>query len=74
MTDCLNRSLVKNKIVLCNDLSGKVEAHDAGAIGAIFPTAFDNVSFVLPLPASALSIHNYGSVKSYLKTTKYVDI
>ena len=74
MIDCLNRSLVKNKIVLCDESSGQNEAHDAGALGAIFPTASVNLSFVLPLPASALSIHNYGSVKSYLKTTKYVDI
>ncbi|XWS53205.1 hypothetical protein CRYUN_Cryun11dG0138100 [Craigia yunnanensis] len=69
--NCLNRSLVKNKIVLCDDFSGQGEAHDAGALGAIFPTAFDNVSFVLPLPASALSIDNYGSVKSYLNTTEH---
>ncbi|XVF68655.1 hypothetical protein PTKIN_Ptkin11bG0018800 [Pterospermum kingtungense] len=69
VSGCLTNKLVKNKIVLCDDPTGEEEAHGAGALGSIFPTT-DNVSFVVPLPVSALSTDNYQSVKSYMNTTK----
>ncbi|GMJ00874.1 hypothetical protein like AT5G59100 [Hibiscus trionum] len=68
---CLNRSLVKNKIVLCDDMDGLVEAHDIGALGSIVQTSFQNLSVVVPLPASALRADDYESLKSYyLKSNK----
>ncbi|XP_022753600.1 subtilisin-like protease SBT4.3 [Durio zibethinus] len=67
---CLNSSLVKNKIVLCDEFGGQEEAHVAGALGSILQTSIDNVSFVVPLPALALSIDNYDSVKSYLSSNE----
>ncbi|XVE79674.1 hypothetical protein DITRI_Ditri14bG0077100 [Diplodiscus trichospermus] len=71
---CLDSGLVKGKIVLCDEVRGQNEAHMAGAIGTILLTGLDNVSFVAPLPASALIAENYDSVKSYLTSTKYVNI
>lgn len=73
-TGCLNSTLVKEKIVLCDQFRGNNDALDAGAAGSILKTDIDDVSFVLPLPASALSTDNYESVKSYLNSTKYVEI
>ncbi|GMJ00872.1 hypothetical protein like AT3G46850 [Hibiscus trionum] len=79
ISGCLNRSLVKNKIVLCDDMDGLDEAHDAGALGSILPavstrslqqTSFLNVSLVVPLPALALSTDDFDSLKSYQNSTK----
>ncbi|GMJ00869.1 hypothetical protein like AT5G59100 [Hibiscus trionum] len=70
ISGCLNRSLVKNKIVLCDDMHGLAEAHDAGALGSILQTSFQNLSLVVPLPASALSADNFDSLKSYQNSTK----
>ncbi|XVF68657.1 hypothetical protein PTKIN_Ptkin11bG0019000 [Pterospermum kingtungense] len=67
---CLNSTLVKNKIVLCDVSTGLDEAYGSGALGSILPTRIDNVSFVVPLPVSALSTDNYASVMSYMNTTK----
>ncbi|XVF20155.1 hypothetical protein REPUB_Repub11eG0173900 [Reevesia pubescens] len=67
---CLNSTLVKEKIVLCDQFQGHLEAHNAGALGSIMKTALDNVSFVVPFPASALSTDDYESVKSYMNSTK----
>ncbi|OMO91383.1 hypothetical protein COLO4_18413 [Corchorus olitorius] len=68
--DCLNETLVKDKIVLCDELEGFVEAQNAGAVGSIVKSAFDNVSFVVSLPASALSSDDYDLVLSYHNSTK----
>ncbi|KAK8615283.1 hypothetical protein V6N13_069060 [Hibiscus sabdariffa] len=71
---CLNRTLVKNKIVVCDDLVyGLPEAHDAGAIGTILRTSLGNISFVVPFPASALDTDDYSSLKSYLNSTKQAE-
>ncbi|KAK6271906.1 hypothetical protein POUND7_008989 [Theobroma cacao] len=66
----LNSSFVKNKLVLCDDFEGIIGAQGAGALGSIVATTFDNVSYVVPFPASALRIDDYFSVKSYLNSTK----
>ncbi|KAK6234772.1 hypothetical protein SCA6_010109 [Theobroma cacao] len=70
---CLKSSLVKGKLVLCDEFSGHEEARDAGALGSIVPTSLVNVSFVVPFPTSALENDDYGSVKSYLNSIEYVD-
>ncbi|KAK8641430.1 hypothetical protein V6N13_010836 [Hibiscus sabdariffa] len=68
---CLDNSLVKGKIALCDQFIGNFEAHNAGAAGAIvLNDQSDNVSFVTPLPASALNVRNCDLVKSYINSTK----
>ncbi|KAK8615278.1 hypothetical protein V6N13_069055 [Hibiscus sabdariffa] len=70
LIDCLNRTLVKNKIIVCDEMDGLKEAHDAGALGSVTQTSFQNISFVVPLPASALRADGFDSLQSYLKSTK----
>ncbi|KAK8544349.1 hypothetical protein V6N13_056131 [Hibiscus sabdariffa] len=67
---CLDKSLVKNKIVVCDDMGGPIEAHNAGALGLIVQTSLQNTSNVVPLPASALRTDDYESLLSYLNSTK----
>ncbi|KAK8635407.1 hypothetical protein V6N13_004144 [Hibiscus sabdariffa] len=70
MPGCLNRTLVKNKIVVCHGMNGLAEAHDSAALGSIVQTAYQNSSLVVPLPASALRTDDYESLLSYLNSTK----
>jgi hypothetical protein len=37
---------VKGKIVLCDDVNGRTEAKRAGALGAILPISFEDISFI----------------------------
>ncbi|KAK8544364.1 hypothetical protein V6N13_056146 [Hibiscus sabdariffa] len=66
---CLDKSLVKNKIVVCGEVGGLAEAHNASALGSILQTSL-NTSNVVPLPASALRTDDYKSLLSYLNSTK----
>ncbi|GMJ00871.1 hypothetical protein like AT3G46840 [Hibiscus trionum] len=71
--DCfedLNRTLVKNKIVLCDGMDSLQNAQNASALGSVTQTTLQNVSFVVPLPATALSTDDYDYVQSYLNSTK----
>ncbi|KAK8544376.1 hypothetical protein V6N13_056158 [Hibiscus sabdariffa] len=70
---CLNRTLVKNKIVVCEDVYGLQTAHDAGALGSIIQASYQNISFVVPLPASALITDDYKSLLSYVNSTKQAE-
>ncbi|XP_052311934.1 subtilisin-like protease SBT4.6 isoform X2 [Populus trichocarpa] len=67
---CLDRTLVKGKIVLCDDVNGRTEAKRAGALGAILPISFEDISFILPLPGLSLTEDKLNAVKSYLNSTK----
>ncbi|KAJ4825553.1 hypothetical protein Tsubulata_036159 [Turnera subulata] len=68
---CTDSSLVKGKIVLCDLFEGTVEAYNAGALGAIVLNTLPNdVSFVVPLPSSALDIPDHSLVQEYVKSTK----
>ncbi|XP_011032221.1 PREDICTED: cucumisin-like isoform X1 [Populus euphratica] len=72
-SNCMNSSLVKGKIVICNmtDTSVTDEALRARALGSIMLNdTFDDVSIVVPLPASSLNPHDSDLVMSYLKSTK----
>ncbi|KAJ6670662.1 SUBTILISIN-LIKE PROTEASE SBT4.5 [Salix viminalis] len=69
-TGCLNRALVKGKIVVCDNVDGRTEAKRAGALGVILPNSFEDVSFILPLPGLSLTEDKLNSVKSYLNSTK----
>ncbi|KAL0421169.1 UNVERIFIED_CONTAM: Subtilisin-like protease SBT4.3 [Sesamum latifolium] len=67
---CLDRKLVNGKIVLCDSNNGVKVALSAGAAGTIVKSrvAYD-VSFVVPLPASALLIDDLKLVKDYINST-----
>ncbi|TYH56228.1 hypothetical protein ES332_D08G002700v1 [Gossypium tomentosum] len=67
---CLNKTLVKNKIVLCDVMNGVNAAYDAGALGLITKYQVENVSFVVPLSAITLSSKDYDLVISYHNSTK----
>ncbi|OMO66690.1 hypothetical protein COLO4_30415 [Corchorus olitorius] len=68
--DCLDSSLVKGKIVLCDRIKGNFIASLAGAMGSIMRNEFENLSAVVTLPASALNKTNYDVIKSYVNSTK----
>ncbi|XP_075644376.1 subtilisin-like protease SBT4.3 isoform X2 [Castanea sativa] len=63
---CLDSSLVKEKIVVCDKSTGWNEAFRAGALGSI---TLDEDYFVVPLPSSGLTSHNHDLVKSYINST-----
>ncbi|ESQ42452.1 hypothetical protein EUTSA_v10015491mg [Eutrema salsugineum] len=66
---CVDRDMVKGKIVLCDNFQGNQEAYLAGATGAIVQnTVSEDVAFVLPFPASSLASEDYESIKSYIKS------
>ncbi|KAL1155127.1 hypothetical protein V6Z11_A08G003100 [Gossypium hirsutum] len=67
---CLNKTLVKNKIVLCDVMNGVNAAYDAGALGLITKYQVENLSFVVPLSAITLSSEDYDLVISYHNSTK----
>ncbi|KAL4385701.1 hypothetical protein GQ457_15G028770 [Hibiscus cannabinus] len=67
---CLDTSLVENKIVVCDDMDFIEETQISGALGSILQTSYQNLSVVVPLPASALRADDYESLQSYLKSNK----
>ncbi|XVE79675.1 hypothetical protein DITRI_Ditri14bG0077200 [Diplodiscus trichospermus] len=71
ISGCINSTLAKDKIVLCDRTIGQDAAHSGGATGAILQTEFENVSVVAVLPASALNAENYDSVRSYQNSTEF---
>ncbi|KAK8615277.1 hypothetical protein V6N13_069054 [Hibiscus sabdariffa] len=74
LIECLDKTFVKNKIVVCDVMEGLKDAHDAGALGSIALTSYDNISFVVPLPASALRTDDYDSLQSYLNSTNFFSL
>ncbi|KAL0421170.1 UNVERIFIED_CONTAM: Subtilisin-like protease SBT4.3 [Sesamum latifolium] len=67
---CLDRKLVSGKIVLCDSNKGIKLALVAGAAGTIVRSGdIYDVSFVVPLPASALLIGDLKLVKDYINIT-----
>ncbi|KAG2299812.1 hypothetical protein Bca52824_036284 [Brassica carinata] len=69
--DCVDRDLVKGKIVLCDEFLANKEAYKAGAVGSIVVDTYTrDVSIVHPFPVSSLSSEDYESVKSYVKSTE----
>lgn len=69
---CLNSTLVKGKIVVCDRTSGYGEAQRAGAVGSILlSNTIDNIPLVYSFPSTALSSNDYDSVQTYLSSTKY---
>ncbi|KAM5583483.1 subtilisin-like protease SBT4.6 [Rosa sericea] len=68
---CLDSSLVKGKVVLC-DKYGLLEAFQSGALGSILPNfrAVDDASYVLPLAGTTINNENYNVVMSYMNSTR----
>uniref|UniRef100_F6GUX0 Subtilisin-like protease SBT4.3 n=1 Tax=Vitis vinifera TaxID=29760 RepID=F6GUX0_VITVI len=71
ISKCLDSKLVKGKIVVCQAFWGLQEAFKAGAVGAILLNDFQtDVSFIVPLPASALRPKRFNKLLSYINSTK----
>ncbi|KAK4479772.1 hypothetical protein RD792_015307 [Penstemon davidsonii] len=71
--NCLQKNLVKGKIVLCDSFEGRKEALRAGALGLIGlqnEVMDADVSFVVQFPASALTIDDFSLIQSYVNSTK----
>ncbi|KAL0385712.1 UNVERIFIED_CONTAM: Subtilisin-like protease SBT4.3 [Sesamum radiatum] len=69
---CLENSLVKGKIVLCNTYTGIIEAYRVGAIGSVALSDYiTDVSFILPIAASSLHEQDFRLVHSYFGSTKF---
>ncbi|XP_050236348.1 subtilisin-like protease SBT4.9 [Mercurialis annua] len=68
---CLNRTLVKGKIVIC-ERSLVSDFETVGAAGNILPGTDvpDNVSFVSSSPSLYLDYDNFGALQSYMQSTK----
>lgn len=70
---CVNGSLVKGKIVICQSFKNYPEVRKAGAAGSVLlNNEFDRVSFVVSLPAVAVSQDSLSSLISYKESTKYI--
>ncbi|KAL0336314.1 UNVERIFIED_CONTAM: Subtilisin-like protease SBT4.3 [Sesamum radiatum] len=74
---CLEPSLVKGKIILCDNYLGVNDAFRVGAVGAVTSlNAFTpqgrhlvHISFIVPLAASHLSDQNFNDLQSYYAAT-----
>ncbi|ESQ42445.1 hypothetical protein EUTSA_v10012780mg [Eutrema salsugineum] len=66
--DCLNRSFVKGKILVCGSPRGLKIAESLGAVALIFNSSKPDVAFIHPLPASGLSKTEFGSLLSYIES------
>ncbi|XP_065878994.1 subtilisin-like protease SBT4.4 [Euphorbia lathyris] len=73
MYECLNSSLVKGKIVVCDDQSGANEAMRAGAVGSILKSSgdFEDISFTWPLPALVLTDKRFRALGTYLNSSRH---
>ncbi|KAK9727173.1 hypothetical protein RND81_05G263300 [Saponaria officinalis] len=67
---CLDKSLVKKKITVCNNTLPYATALRAGAIGVLAVSSVDAFSFITPLPAAPLNDSSFAALISYLNSTK----
>ncbi|CAH2069450.1 unnamed protein product [Thlaspi arvense] len=67
---CLNKKVVKGKIVLCESSDGPIEAQKLGAVGSIVKNPEPDHAFVRSFPVSFLSDDDYELVLSYMNSTK----
>jgi len=71
MRDCLDKNMVKGKLVLCGELGGEIPAFENGAIGSIINVTKSYVPFVTPKPSIYLVSNEFVHVQSYTNSTKY---
>ncbi|KAK3028606.1 hypothetical protein RJ639_039949 [Escallonia herrerae] len=70
IADSLDKALVKDKIVLCDQLSSGEDTLDSGAIGTIMQDdGFKDFAFAFPLAASYLSSLNGSEISHYINVT-----
>ncbi|XP_047959220.1 subtilisin-like protease SBT4.3 isoform X1 [Salvia hispanica] len=67
---CLTKTLVRNKIVVCDELADSTEAILAGAAGIIKKTRSIYPPFVVPFPESRLTHRAFASILSYINSSK----
>ncbi|XP_044483865.1 subtilisin-like protease SBT4.4 isoform X2 [Mangifera indica] len=69
---CLDSSLVKGKIVLCEMPEGPIVAHQAAAAGSIVrqKESVGRSSFLVSWPSSSVTSNDYDSIISYMDSTK----
>nr|KAJ0209040.1 hypothetical protein LSAT_V11C400160470 [Lactuca sativa] len=68
---CLDGSLIKQKVVICDKNNNADLVKEAGALGCIVPNhGRYNYSDVGPLPVAALGINDMNLVKTYQNSTK----
>ncbi|KAK9727174.1 hypothetical protein RND81_05G263400 [Saponaria officinalis] len=67
---CLDKSLVKKKITVCDDTGPYATPLRAGAIGVLAVSSADMLSFTSPLPAAPLNDSSFAALISYLNSTK----
>ncbi|XP_073130819.1 subtilisin-like protease SBT4.3 [Henckelia pumila] len=71
LESCLDKRMVKGKVVLCNEDKGMEEAFNAGAVGlVVHSTRAPDVSFVVPFPFSGLTMPRFNDLEGYFNTTK----
>ncbi|KAE9593962.1 putative cucumisin [Lupinus albus] len=69
--ECLDRSLVEGKIVLCNGFSGYADYEGGKPIGSIIKDFSESYPpFVSPLPSLFLSANDYDILRSYTNSSK----
>ncbi|CAL2237523.1 unnamed protein product [Prunus armeniaca] len=71
LAGCIDSALVRGKILVCDASDGDITALQDGALGSIVISPSENVAFIVPLPATGLSIKDYEGLKSYLNSTKH---
>ncbi|CAN8278009.1 unnamed protein product [Cochlearia groenlandica] len=67
---CLNKKLVKGKILMCDSAAYWEEAKSMGAVGSIATYKFTDLSYIFSFPVSVLSKEDYNTVVAYFKSTK----
>ncbi|KAL7603682.1 hypothetical protein Lser_V15G14780 [Lactuca serriola] len=67
---CLDGSLIKQKVVLCDTNNNADLVKAAGALGCILPNQGYNYSEVGPLPVAAVGTNDMNLVKTYQNSTK----
>ncbi|XP_024197461.2 subtilisin-like protease SBT4.3 [Rosa chinensis] len=67
---CLDSGLVKGKVVLCDVPNRVDEAYVSGAVGFILRVDYDDVSEIVPFPATAFAGKEHSLIKLYTNSTK----
>ncbi|KAM5551454.1 subtilisin-like protease SBT4.3 [Rosa sericea] len=67
---CLDSGLVKGKVVLCDEPYGVNEANRSGAVGSILRFDWDDVSPIVPIPATVFTYKEHSLIKLYMNSTK----
>lgn len=69
--ECLDKKLVKGRIVFCEQMNNDIEPLLAGAEGQIVQDGQDHDhAFIFPLPSTSLNFTIGEMIKSYISSTK----